>query len=102
MGYFRGEVVLACRRCDRVHLMVTPARAPRALVGLRHPDATIAMDDALVERYLVCLVCGQRQGTRSVDLVLVGGRPMTVARCPRVTGRIGRARRCSPGWPSGG
>jgi hypothetical protein len=27
-GAFRGEVMLACRRCDRVHFAATPAAAP--------------------------------------------------------------------------
>lgn len=31
VGYFRGEVFLLCRRCDRAHLVVTPARPPRGL-----------------------------------------------------------------------
>ena len=45
------------------------------------PDTTVAMDDALTERFLTCLACGQRQGTRSLDLVVVSGRPMMAARC---------------------
>ena len=48
-------------------------------------DATIAMDDALCERFLVCLVCGQAQGMRSIDLVVVSGMPLAVARCLRCT-----------------
>ena len=50
-------------------------------------DHTVAMDDALVERFLACMICGQRQGTRSVDLVQVSGLPMTVARCLPCAGK---------------
>ena len=50
-------------------------------------DATIAWDDALCERFLTCLVCGQRQGVRSMDLVVVHGLPMTVSRCLPCAGK---------------
>ena len=52
-----------------------------------HPDHTIALDDALCERFLVCLVCGQQHGTRALDMVLVHGLPLTVARCLPCAGR---------------
>ena len=48
------------------------------------PDQTVAMDDALCERFLVCLLCGStRQGQRTLDLVLIGGTPLAAARCVR-------------------
>ena len=47
-------------------------------------DTTVAMDDALVERFLICLVCGStRQGQRTLDLVQVGAQTLAVARCLR-------------------
>ena len=50
-------------------------------------DATIAWDDALCERHMTCLGCGQRQGTRSLDLVVVGGVPLMATRCLRCVGQ---------------
>ena len=50
-------------------------------------DATVAMDDGLCERYLTCLVCGQRQGRRSIDLIAAGGTIYAVARCLRCCAR---------------
>jgi hypothetical protein len=48
------------------------------------PDWTVAIDDALTERFLACLMCGQRQERRrSLDLVLSRSRPMLAARCLR-------------------
>jgi hypothetical protein len=47
------------------------------------PDQTIALDDAMTERVLTCITCGQRQGVRSLDLVVIGGVPLAVARCLR-------------------
>jgi hypothetical protein len=50
---------------------------------LMGPDYTIAVDDAMCERFLTCLTCGQRRGVRSLDLVVVGGAVLAVARCLR-------------------
>ena len=46
-------------------------------------DATVALDDALTERHMACLVCDQSQGVRSLDLVVVNGTPLMVSRCLR-------------------
>ena len=44
-------------------------------------DWTVAIDDALCERFSVCLVCGQR--AQRMDLWWVGTVPLAVSRCVR-------------------
>jgi hypothetical protein len=45
------------------------------------PDYTVAWDDALVERYPRCIVCGQ--AARHIDLAQVSGLVLAVSRCVR-------------------
>jgi hypothetical protein len=37
----------------------------------------------MTERFWTCLACGQRRGTRAIDLMMIGGVPLAVARCLR-------------------
>ena len=45
------------------------------------PDWTIALDDALVERYPRCQVCGR--AAQTLDAFLVSGLVVMVSRCQR-------------------
>jgi hypothetical protein len=38
-GYHQGEVLIGCRRCNRVHLRVSPAMAPRGWMFSGHTEA---------------------------------------------------------------
>jgi hypothetical protein len=45
------------------------------------PDWTVALDDALCERFPRCIDCGQ--AAQRLDAFLVGGLVVTVSRCER-------------------
>jgi hypothetical protein len=47
----------------------------------RSPDWTVSIDDAMCERFPVCLVCGQR--AQRMDLWWLGTLPLAVSRCVR-------------------
>ena len=54
------------------------------------PDWTIALDDALVERYPRCQVCGR--AAQTLDAFLVSGLVVMVSRCQRCAAdKAGRA-----------
>ena len=64
-------------------------------------DLTIPLDDALTERFMACLVCGQREGARYLDLLVIHGLPLSRWRgACRVRAKIRRQRSSSPGWLS--
>ena len=65
-------------------------RQRRAQMG---PDWTIALDDALVERYPRCQVCGR--AAQTLDAFLVSGLVVMVSRCQRCA--VQDSRESTPG-----